>query len=94
MANNDFNLPGSSAEEIDKIIEAYAQRSQPSTNEDIAQLTGLTKETVSRNNKFLVSIGLISGGQQKRITELGEKLGKALHHAQLNRPGFFGGDFS
>jgi hypothetical protein len=77
-----FKLPGSSLEEVEKILEAHAQRSGPTANEEIARLTGADKTTVSRNNGFLISTGLIQGGNKKESSELGEALGMALHHQQ------------
>ena len=82
MAQEDFKLPGSSVEEIEKIIEAYANKAGPSSNEEIAKLAGTGKTQVSRNNGFLVSTGLVVGGNQKETTDLGRKLGMALHHNQ------------
>lgn len=80
MTDDDFSLPGSSLDEIEKIIEAHAQRDSPSSNADIAKLAGLDKTTVSRNNKFLVCTGVLEGGNKKTPTEVGQKLGHALHH--------------
>lgn len=82
MKNDAFSLPASSLEEVEKIIQAHAQRNQPSNNDDIAKLAGLASSTVSRNNAFLVSIGLLREGKKKEPTELGVKLGHALHHGE------------
>ncbi len=80
--NNEFSLPGSSIGEIEKIIEAFSQRNGPETNAEVAKLAGINQTTVSRNNGFLVSLGLLKGGQKKEATDLGNKLGHALHHEQ------------
>lgn len=57
-------------------------KSGPASNKEIGQLAGLSKSTVSRNNKFLLSIGLIEGGQKKEATTLGKNLGRALQHGE------------
>lgn len=82
MAEEEFKLPGSSLEEIEKILEAHGQRDKPASNEDIAKLAGVSTSTVSRNNRFLITVGLIKEGQKKEPTELGRDLGRALHHNQ------------
>lgn len=78
----EFSLPGSSFEELKKIIMAYASAKVDASLEDIGNLAGLHKTVVSRNNKFLTEIGLVQGGQKKSATELGKRLGRTLEHAQ------------
>jgi hypothetical protein len=82
MASDGFKLPGTSLDELEKAIEAYSKKSGPASNEDIAQLVGSSPDTVSRSNGFLVSVGILQGGRKKEATELGRKLGLALHHNQ------------
>lgn len=82
MADDGFKLPGSSLEELEKVIDAYAQKQGPVTNEDLSKITGMNKADVSRNNGFLSSVELIEGGRYKSATELGKNLGRALHHQQ------------
>src|SRR5690554_3665681 len=82
MADDGFKLPGSSLEELEKVIDAYAQKQGPVTNEDLSKITGMNKADVSRNNGFLSSVELIKGGRYKSATELGKNLGRALHHQQ------------
>lgn len=82
MAGEDFKLPGTSFDEIEKVMEAYSKKSGPASNDEIAQLVGSSAATVSRSNGFLVSVGLLQGGHKKEVTELGRKLGLALHHEQ------------
>lgn len=82
MADEGFQLPGSSLEEIEKIVEAHAQKGAPASNRDIAKISGASDSTVSRNNGFLVSVGLLNDGKKKEATELGRNLGNALHHEQ------------
>lgn len=78
----EFNLPGSSFEEVQKILKGYSSAPDQSSLDNLAKLVGLHKTIISRNNKFLTDIGLITGGMKKSATELGKKLGRALDHKQ------------
>lgn len=80
----EFNLPGSSFEEIQKILKGYSHAPEQVTLDQLSKLTGLHATAISRNNKFLSDIGLISGGMKKTATDLGKKLGRALDHKQEN----------
>jgi hypothetical protein len=78
MAEDTFKLPGSSYEELSKIIKAYASSSKDTSPAAVGQLAGVDQTQVSRNNGFLVSAGLVEGKQKKTVSELGESLGRAL----------------
>ena len=67
MAEN-FKLPGSSYEELVKIIKAYStgKIGTPMALDAVAQATGMDKTVVSRNNAFLVQMGFISEGTYTR----------------------------
>lgn len=78
----EFNLPGSSYEEVKKILKGYSNAADQSSLDQLSKLTGINGTIISRNNKFLTDIGLISGGKKKSATELGNKLGRALEHKQ------------
>ncbi len=82
--SEEFNLPGSSLKEVQKIIMGYSQSTDNVSLDSLAKLTGLHRTKISRNNKFLTDLGLISGGVKKSPTELGRKLGRALEHNQEN----------
>ena len=73
-----FKLPGSSLEEVKKIIMGYADLDKASSRAEVSQATGVTGTTVSRNSKFLVSIGVVESGTKKAPTEIGKRLGRAL----------------
>ena len=73
----EFNLPGSSFEEVQKILKGYSHAPEQATLEQLSKLIGLHATVISRNNKFLTDIALISGGMKKTTTELGKKLGRA-----------------
>jgi hypothetical protein len=78
----EFNLPGSSYEEIHKIMKGYSHASENASLDGMSKLTGLHHTAISRNNKFLSDIGLITGGMKKTATDLGKHLGRALDHNQ------------
>lgn len=79
MAEDTFKLPGSSYEELTKIIKAYAS-SKDTSPAAVGQLAGVDQTQVSRNNGFLISAGLIEGKMKKSVTPVGESLGRALEH--------------
>ncbi|MEM9965677.1 MAG: hypothetical protein AAGC58_10065 [Asticcacaulis sp.] len=79
--NNDkFKLPGSSVDEIFKIIQGYTSIGKSASLADISKSTGIHETIISRNAGFLVSIGVLEGGAKKAATETGQKLGLALMH--------------
>lgn len=78
----EFNLPGSSFDEVQKIIKGYSHAPENSNLKSLSNLTGLHSTIISRNNKFLTDIGIISGGMKKTATDLGRRLGRALDHKQ------------
>jgi hypothetical protein len=79
----EFNLPGSSFEEVQKILKGYSLAADNANLDSLSKLTGLHPTIISRNNKFLSDIGLITGGMKKTTTDLGKRLGRALDHNQL-----------
>ncbi|MDH8676948.1 hypothetical protein QE109_02250 [Fusibacter bizertensis] len=79
---NEFSLPATNYDVIEKVIMSYSNQKKPVTNEDIAQISGLPEHQVSRNNKFLVENGLIEGGKTKSVTDIGSRLGRALQHGK------------
>jgi hypothetical protein len=76
----DFKLPASSYETLVKIIKAYGHSHSPMSNQEIADLCGLSPFDVSRNSGFLSSISIIAGTQKKEITERGKNLSLSLEH--------------
>jgi len=78
-----FSLPGSSFEEVKKIVRAYGSAKPDASLADIGALSGLHATVVSRNNKFISEIGLVQGGKKKAITDLGKKLSRAIDHEQI-----------
>jgi hypothetical protein len=80
----DFNLPGSSFEELQKILKGYSEAPEQTSLSQLSNLTGIHTTIISRNNKFLADMGLITGGIKKTTTDLGKKLGRALDHGQAS----------
>lgn len=76
-----FKLPGSSYEEITKIIRAYSnvKNGQALSLADLAQMSGMDKTIISRNNGFLLQLGLITEGNKKAPTEMCITLGRAYN---------------
>ena len=86
MANSDpksddrFKLPGSSLDEVFKVVQGYANFDKPASLSDIAKATGMHETSISRNVGFLLSLRLLQGGRYKSPTEIGQKLGLGLMH--------------
>lgn len=80
MPDDKFKLPGSSYEEVVKVIKGYGHHTEPAELSSISQVTGLHPTIVSRNNGFLVGTGIIEGGQKKALTAVGRQLAHALDH--------------
>lgn len=83
MADDKFNLPGSSFDVLKKVIIGYGNAKDSGNLDDISKLTGVHKTTISSNNIFLSQLEIITGGNIKTITELGSKLSRALEHDQI-----------
>lgn len=73
-----FKLPGSSYDEVVKIIRAYsAGKGQAMSLDTVAQAASMDKTIISRNNGFLIQCGLITEGNQKATTDVGNQLARA-----------------
>ena len=79
-----FKLPGSSYEELCKIVRAYAQSSKGTDLKTLSSRTGITPTTISENNAFLIGVGLITREKPRVVTDLGRRLGLALDHEMAN----------
>lgn len=78
MAEEGFRLPGSSYEDLANIIVAYGTRDEASNPGDVSKLDIVHQSSVSRNNAFLISIGILAGDREKFVTEQGRALALAL----------------
>ena len=77
---NGFKLPGSSLDEVFKVIQGYAAVGKLASLTDISKNTGMHRTAISKNVGFLLSLGILEGGKNKAPTEIGSKLGLALMH--------------
>ena len=85
MAETEFALPKSSYGELLKMVHAYflsdqRSRGEPVAVPDVAGVAGMNRSILSRNNKFFHALGIIEGGQKKKLTALGRELGLAVSH--------------
>jgi hypothetical protein len=78
MAEREFRLPGSPYEELVNIIVAYGTRDDAARTGDVGKLDSVHQSSVSRNNAFLVEIGVLQGESKKMVTRRGRKLAAAL----------------
>jgi len=80
MAEREFRLPGSPYEELANIIVAYGTRDDAARSGDVSKLDSAHQSSVSRNNAFLVEIGILQGEEKKLTTRRGRALAVALAH--------------
>jgi len=80
MADVKFKLPGSSYEEITKIIKSYGQFNVPAGLDEVSKLIGMDRTVISRNAGFLVEFSVLEPGQKKFLTTAGKALAQALEH--------------
>lgn len=80
MADDNFRLPASSYDEIVKIILGYGSHGRAATIKDISRTIAINRTSISANNAFLMSIGLIEQAQENKkvITEEGKSLSLSL----------------
>ena len=76
------NVPGTSFDEVKKIIQGYASSKDAMSREDVSKKTSIDSASISRNGKFLVDLGLVDGKTKKKATETGRKYARALEHGQ------------
>ena len=58
-SNDKFKLPGSSLDEVFKVIQGYATIDRPASLADIAKATGMHETSISKNVGFLLSLGCL-----------------------------------
>jgi hypothetical protein len=80
MTEDIFRLPKSSYDELVKIVQAYGSSGEAASLDEVAQTAVMDRTIISRNNAFLVSVGIIGGGRAKGITEKGRQLSQALQY--------------
>ena len=69
-----FKLPCSSYEELIKLFQAYANTKEGTalSLDEITQATGVPRTIVSKNNGFMVQVGLIMRTPLCKISSTGE----------------------
>ena len=82
MENQKHSLPSSSLAELEKVIRGYCHVPKDAPLETLANLIGMHRTNLSKNNPFLTELGVIEGGRKKNLTEIGAKFGRALEHNQ------------
>lgn len=80
-----LRLPTAGFETILTILRAYLAAAKneagtPVRLDDVVKRAGGARTQVSAQNAFLASLGLIEGGNAKRLTELGRRLALAADH--------------
>lgn len=80
MPEHGFPLPGSSYKELVKIIQGYGAVPDHAVPADVSKVIGIHPTIVSRNNRFLVAVGIVQGGKKKSMTPLGSELAHALQY--------------
>lgn len=73
-------LPSSSYDELAKVIAGYSRVDKESSLDAISKTIGMHRTRVSGNNGFLLGVSLIEGGNKKKATSIGKKLGQAIEH--------------
>ena len=74
-----YKLPVSSYDELIKIIKVYGSGKVgvPVSLDDLVKASGMSKTIISKNNGFLVQIGLVSEGSKKAPSDVCKKLANA-----------------
>jgi hypothetical protein len=80
MATETFRLPDSSYEELTRIIKAYGALTTEASPSDVSRILGKDPTSVSRNNPFLIAVGILEGKQKKIMTPAGRALARALEY--------------
>jgi hypothetical protein len=80
MPEETFRLPKSSYDELVKMVRAYGSSGQSANLDQVAQTAAMDTTIISRNNAFLMSVGIIEGGKAKGITGRGRALAQALQY--------------
>lgn len=80
MSDDKFKLPQSSYEELAKIIKSYGHFQEPADLTELSRLSSLHTTIVSRNNGFLIAVGILEAGARKVLSSTGRELSRALEH--------------
>ncbi len=83
MSEEKFKLPGSSYEELIKIIKAYKTFSAAVPLYEVSKLINLHRTNISRNVGFLIALGILESGKHKKISPTGVKLAQSLNYPEM-----------
>ena len=74
-----YKLPVSSYDELIKIIKVYGSGKVgvPVSLDDLVKSSGMSKTIISKNNGFLVQLGIVSEGNKKAPSDICKKLANA-----------------
>ena len=80
MTKSKIPVPGTAYPKLIAIIRAYyiLSTSQKATESGLLSSASILKDNVSKNNRFLIEVGIFKAGADHKLTELGIKLGKAI----------------
>lgn len=84
MKGAKVKIPSISLPELKKIIKGYSHYDEIADLDQIARLIKMNRTMISANNQFLMQAGIIEGGNKKKCTEIGKKLGRALEHERTD----------
>lgn len=79
MSDDAFKLPGSSYEEVLKLIQAYRHAGDSASPDQVSKIAGVDATIVSRNNGFLLASGVLMTAKQRKksLTPVGTELAQA-----------------
>jgi len=81
MVSDKIFAPASPYSVVKKIIHAYLSPQDKRFDlDEIAKRSGQARDTITRNNRFLVSMGIITPGIKKGLSPIGKQLALAIDH--------------
>lgn len=82
-------IPNSDYNKVTQIIQGYLTKNDEALDLDqISTRSGIQRDIITRNNGFLLSIGILTSGIKKKLSEQGKKLALAIEHSdgeEINR---------
>ena len=75
---SEFGLPGASFARLKDILRAYGSRDGEMAMAEVAVMLDTDASSISRNSRFLLGAGLLSGGVKRKLTERGRRLFDAM----------------
>lgn len=78
-----FNLPGMPWAKLKLLLQAYGRNDKVKTRDELEKATKLSGGSISKSNGFLTEIGVISFGNTKSPTPIGQELARKLQFNNL-----------